>query len=85
MPQRDHSDGEQVDGVLVDDVREDDQEVHEEGGVELDDGGCMSGVDERDGDQGDHEVLVKDVREGGVHDGGGTGGVELGVVWGYAR
>ena len=68
------SDGEHVDEVLVKDVREDDQEMHDEGGadgVDLGDGGCMSGADERDGDQDDHdEMLVKDVREDEVHEGG---------------
>ena len=47
--------------------------MHDEGGadgVELGDGGCMSGADERDGDQDDHdEMLVKDVREDEVHEG----------------
>jgi hypothetical protein len=74
------SDGEHVDEVLVKDVREDDQEMHDEGGadgVELGDGGCMSGADERDGDQDDHdEMLAKDVREDEVHEGGGADGVE---------
>ena len=45
----------------------------------LDDGGCMTGMSDGDGDQGDPEVIANDVREDdGLHDGVGTWGVEQG-------
>jgi hypothetical protein len=45
----------------------------------LDNGGCMTGMSDGDGDQGDHEVIANDVREDdGLHDGVGTWGVEQG-------